>query len=178
MPAPPAGGRTPRRADTLDPHRARERALRLLFTADVRGIEPDLLLERFADDPRALDLLAAAEASVADGSGPDRIIPLDGFTRRLVTGVGNHRGELDELLGRHARRWSVSRMPVVDRNVLRLAAYELLFEDTPAAVVIDEGVTLAKAFSTPDSGRYVNGVLEAIRRERDGTPSVGAPPAP
>jgi transcription antitermination factor NusB len=92
-------------------------------------------------------------------------LPVDGFTRALVLGVHDHAGEIDELISRFARRWSISRMPVVDRTVLRLATYELLHEPTGAAVVINEAVELAKSLSTDDSGRYVNGVLESIRKE-------------
>jgi hypothetical protein len=82
----------------------------------------------------------------------------------LVLGVADHEPRIDALIGRFARRWQIHRMPVLDRNVLRLGTYELLFEETSPAVVINEAVNLAKALSTDDSGRYVNGVLEAIRR--------------
>jgi N utilization substance protein B len=81
-----------------------------------------------------------------------------------VRGVGDHRGDLDRVIEQFARRWTVARMPVVDRNVLRLGAYELLHEDTSAAVVIDEAVEFAKDLSTENSARFVNGVLESIRK--------------
>ncbi len=90
---------------------------------------------------------------------------LDGFTRTLVLGVESNRAAIDELISRYSRRWAIPRMPVVDRNVLRLATYELLHEPTPPAVVIDEAIGLAKRLSTEDSGRFVNGVLESIRKE-------------
>ena len=81
----------------------------------------------------------------------------------LVEGVEDHRAELDALIVGHARNWSLERMPAIDRNVLRLALYELKDRpDVPVAVVIDEAVELAKRFSTDDSGRFVNGMLSAI----------------
>jgi N utilization substance protein B len=81
----------------------------------------------------------------------------------LVEGVEDHRAELDALIEGHARNWSLDRMPAIDRNVLRLALYELKDRpDVPVPVVIDEAVELAKRFSTDDSGRFVNGMLSAI----------------
>jgi transcription antitermination protein NusB len=178
-----------RRTDTNDPRRARERALKILFQADVRGVTPDTTLRRLTDDPAARamldeveDLTAEAEllpaeqaggaarggaASRPGGTRGSRGRPaggIDGFTRSLVLGVADNQPRIDELIGRFARRWQIHRMPVLDRNVLRLGTYELLFEATSPAVVINEAVNLAKALSTDDSGRYVNGVLEAIRR--------------
>jgi transcription antitermination factor NusB len=170
-----------RRADTRDPRRSRERALKILFQADVRGEPADALLARIVDDPRAwvlldeLDPEAAGEAlpdETAEDDGLDEVLAakrrkhleLDGFTRSLVQGVADHQGELDELVQRFARRWTVARMPAIDRNLLRLGTYELAHEVTSPAVVINEVIELAKRLSTEDSGRYVNGVLEAIRR--------------
>jgi transcription antitermination protein NusB len=218
----------PRRVDTDDPRRSRERALKVLFQADLRGLDPSVVLREVAedDDARAmldeLDELAPAEvreprevasSEVPEGATPagatrideteaqriwreeaeraaraasGRDVPaggespsggsdvpgwsggvaaIDGFTRVLVTGVHEHRAEVDELISRYARRWAISRMPVVDRTVLRLATFELLHEDTAPPVVINEAVELVKALSTDDSGRYVNGVLESIRKD-------------
>ncbi|HEX2029261.1 MAG TPA: transcription antitermination factor NusB [Nitriliruptorales bacterium] len=138
--------RAPRRSTTsLSRHDARQRALEVLYEADVRRQDIGDTLQR-----------VTADVSAA---------PLDDFARELVRGVADHIDELDEVIGRHARDWTVRRMPVVDRNVLRLATFELLFHSaTPPAVVIDEAVELAKALSTDDSPRYVNGVLSAILR--------------
>jgi transcription antitermination protein NusB len=155
----------------------------------VRGVTPDTTLRRLTDDPAARamldeveDLTAEAELLPAEQAGGaargaaagrsrgargSRGGPaggIDGFTRSLVLGVADNQPRIDELIGRFARRWQIHRMPVLDRNVLRLGTYELLFEATSPAVVINEAVNLAKALSTDDSGRYVNGVLEAIRR--------------
>ncbi len=191
-----------RRTDTRDPRWSRERALKILFQADVRGVDPDVVLARLDDDAGAREMLdevddladgkvllppiagePGVEVERVDEAGErtararrqtpvvDAGAPLDGFTRSLVTGVHDHRAEIDELIARYARRWQISRMPVVDRTVLRLATYELLHESTRPAIVIDQAVILAKGLSTEDSGRYVNGVLESIRRhlaEQDG----------
>jgi transcription antitermination factor NusB len=174
------------RHDTRDPRRARSRALKILFQADVRGESPEAALQRLVDDPQGramlddLDDLSDAEVvtrqAEADAEADTTDLPavaapaLDGFTRQLVLGVSDHRDEVDELIGRFARKWSVGRMPVVDRNVLRLATYEMLHEHTSPAVVINEALELAKALSTEASSRYVNGVLESVRKsieERD-----------
>lgn len=161
-----AGARrsTPRRTDTSDPRRSRQRALRLLYQADLRGISPQETLDRFDADPRSRSMLDDSDVhgALTDDSVPPTI---DGFARKLVLGVAEHREEVDALIARFARRWTIQRMPVVDRTVLRLATYELLHEETPPAVVIDEAVNAAKMLSTDDSGRYVNGVLESVRKD-------------
>ena len=119
-----------------------------------------------SDQGEAASTGASAEALGGVHDGP----LLDDFTRSLVTGVHADRERIDGLIARFARKWQISRMPVVDRTVLRLATYELIHEDTSPAIVIDEAVGLAKAMSTDDSGRYVNGVLESIRRELAANP--------
>jgi N utilization substance protein B len=81
----------------------------------------------------------------------------------LVRGVEQHMAQLDAAIAAHAKGWTLARMPAIDRNVLRVAAFELLGRhDVPVAVVLDEAVELAKRFSTDDSGRFVNGVLAAL----------------
>lgn len=90
--------------------------------------------------------------------------PAEAFTVTLVEGVAGTRARLDELIETYARGWTIDRMPVVDRNLLRLALWELLASDVPVAVVIDEAVELAHELSTPDSGRFVNGVLAQVAR--------------
>ncbi|HSK23752.1 MAG TPA: transcription antitermination factor NusB [Egicoccus sp.] len=174
-----------RRTDTRDPRRSRERALKILFQADLRGDDAVHTLDEVAGDPYAramlddLDDLHDETDAVADVESQARldaesgttletparnVAPIDAFTRRLVEGVSAHRAEIDQTIERFARRWAIHRMPVVDRTVLRLATFELLHEDTSPAVVINEAVDLAKSLSTDDSGRYVNGVLESVRR--------------
>jgi transcription antitermination protein NusB len=159
-----------RRRDTANPRRSRRRALRILFQADLRGADPIALLQALDTDPAARAILDDVDTD--DGARPGGSDPLDDFTRSLVSGVVADRERIDNLIGEHARRWRVERMPTVDRVVLRLATYEMLHEATAPAVVIDEAVELAKTLSTADSGRYVNGVLEAIRRTlADATPA-------
>ena len=117
---------------------ARERALILLYEAETKGIAPS-------------DVLAA------------QISPADELTTILVKGVEEHLEQLDAAIAAHARGWTLQRMPAIDRNVLRVGAFELLGRtEVPVAVVLDEAVELAKRFSTDDSGRFVNGVLAAL----------------
>lgn len=123
---------------------ARERALALLYEMDVR-------------DERLEDALAALPTA------------LDAYVIGLLEGIESCRDDLDELIQRHAEHWSLSRMAVIDRNVLRLAAYELGYRpEVSAATVITEAVELAKQYSTDESGRFVNGVLGALAAELRG----------
>lgn len=147
------GGTHQRREDTANPRASRLAVLRILHAADVRQADVlDVLREALEhDESRDDDELAGA--------------PLDGFAIALLHGIGATLPELDARIGRSARGWRVERMPVVDRNVLRLAIHELLTEVTPVAVVLDEAVRLASDLSTDDSSRYVNGVLASIVRE-------------
>ena len=122
--------------------KARKRAVDVLYEADIRSGDPVALLrERVADE------------------NP----PVHEHTVRLVEGVAEHAVRIDELIDTHASNWSIDRLPDVDRAILRMAVFELLWaDDVPDAVVIDEAVELAKALSTDDSPGYVNGVLGAI----------------
>jgi N utilization substance protein B len=96
-------------------------------------------------------------------------VRISGFAEDLVRGVTEHLSDLDRLIGDHAEGWTVSRMAAVDRTVLRVACYEMLFrQDVPVGVAIDEAVQAAKELSTEASGRFVNGVLGRIARERSG----------
>ncbi len=85
---------------------------------------------------------------------------------RLVEGVWEHRADVDAVIGRVARSWRIERMPLVDRNVLRLGVYELLYTDTPVGVVVSEAVEIAKQYSTAKSGAFVNGVLGKLADEQ------------
>jgi transcription antitermination protein NusB len=117
---------------------ARERALYLLYEAHSKGISPRDALAR-------------------------QVLAPDALTTELVTGVDEHRERLDAAIAGRSKGWSLARMPVIDLNVLRIAAYELAERpDVPVAVVLDEAVELAKRFSTDHSGRFVNGVLSAL----------------
>ena len=129
----------------------RKRALDLLYQADLRDREPEAVLR---------DAAAAEEV----GS----------FTAELVEGYGTQRARLDALIVTLARDWTLDRMPVVDRNILRIGLYELVCTDVPAAVAINEAVELAKELSTDDSGRYINGILSRAA-ERRGEPATEKP---
>ena len=122
--------------------KARKRAVDVLYEADVRGGDRLAVLR---------DRIETANPPVPE------------HTVRLVEGVAEHAGRIDELIDRHASNWSLERLPDVDRAILRMAVFELLWaDDVPDVVVIDEAVELAKALSTDDSPAYVNGVLGAI----------------
>ncbi len=90
------------------------------------------------------------------------------FANALVAGVRRNRRELDQLLAERATNWSLKRMAVTDRNVLRLGAYEILFTDTPDRVAINEAVDLAKRFGTHQSAQFVNGILDRFLKEAKG----------
>lgn len=120
---------------------ARERALALLYEAELRGIE---VAEVLAGLPVAPDPYAVV----------------------LVEGVAEHAEQIDELISRFARGWALPRMPAVDRAVLRMSVFELMgVAEVPTGVVISEGVALASSYSTDESGRFVNGLLGTIARE-------------
>lgn len=111
----------------------------------------------------ALEALYAADLT---GSAEPELAELSARAGRLVTGVWDRREALDATIATLAEGWRIERMPPVDRNLLRLGAYELLHTETPTGVVIDEAVELAKRFSTSRSGAFVNGVLARLAQER------------
>lgn len=131
-------------------HRARERALQCLYQWEVTGKDPERLFEGFwAAQPESAQVVEFAE--------------------RLIRGTVAEIEAIDPLIDRQATNWRLDRMGNVDRNILRLGVYELLNEpDTPAAVVINEAIELAKRFSGSQAGPFVNGVLDGIRRRLEG----------
>jgi len=129
--------------------KARELALQMLFENDIAGTDPGEMFRRSAD------LQSAPEGTRS-------------FAERLVSGTLRHRDDLDAIISRQADHWRLSRMPVVDRNILRLALFELLHEpETPRPVVIDEALEIAKRFSTPRSSQFINGILDGVLKGRD-----------
>ncbi len=129
--------------------KARKRALDVLYEADVRGVDPLTTLA---------DRVQLAEPPVND------------YTIELVEGVHAHLDRIDAILADYAEGWAVARMPDVDRAILRLGVYELLWrDDVPDPVAIDEAVELAKILSTDESPRFVNGVLARVLRDRPET---------
>ncbi len=116
---------------------------------------------------RALALLYEAEAKTMSGAEVLAALPVpaDPLAVMLVEGVDAARGEIDTILRESAKGWTLERMPVIDRTVLRIACYELMYRpDVPVAVILNEAVQLAKDYSTDDSGRFVNGMLATISR--------------
>ncbi|HYH34349.1 MAG TPA: transcription antitermination factor NusB [Nocardioides sp.] len=126
--------------------RARKRALDLLFASELR------------DE----DAVEALERAVAEGEGPT-----NDYTAYLVRGVVEHRSRIDALLEAHSQDWTLARMPAVDRNVLRIGLFEMLYADeVPDPVAITEAVGLVRDLSTEDSPGFVNGVLGALLRNK------------
>jgi N utilization substance protein B len=134
-------GRPDRAPDEATRHQSRERALSLLYEAEMKGVPVSQVLAGLAVAP-------------------------DPFAQHLVASADEHRANADELIDRLSEGWSLDRMAVVDRLVLRLAVAELLDPGgPPVAVVIDEAVELAKTYSTDESGRFVNGILSSAAAE-------------
>ena len=128
---------------------ARELALQLLYELDLRGeADPGEALEEFWR---------------RQGELPDEV---RSFAEALVRGTKAHQEKIDELIGRFAERWDLDRMAVVDRNILRAGIFELLWAgDAPPKVAINEALEIARKFSTEDSTRFINGLLDRVRRE-------------
>ena len=126
--------------------KARKRALDILYAAELRGEEPTSALDR------------AIEA----GEGPT-----NDYTADLVRGVAEHRARIDELLADYSEGWTLDRMPAVDRNVLRLGVFELMWaDDVPDAVAVTEAIALVRDLSTDESPAFVNGILGTILRSK------------
>jgi N utilization substance protein B len=89
------------------------------------------------------------------------------LTRELAEGVDSHREELDDIIGAHAKGWTVDRISPLDINVMRVAVYEIEFTETPAEVAIDEAVEIAKEFCGAEAPKFINGILGAVVRERE-----------
>ena len=151
---------------------ARERAVQFLYQYDQNPPEElDEALNQFWDSQRKSAL--AEDKADANWGQPVELSPatteeaaLRRFSDPLIRGALEHRDELDEQIKKHALNWDLHRIAVVDRNILRLAIYEMLHrEDIPPIVSINEAVDIAKKFSTPDSGKFVNGILDKIKSE-------------
>jgi N utilization substance protein B len=127
--------------------KARKRALDLVFAAEARGRAPGEFLD---------EQLVSGER------------PSNDYTVELVKGVDGHQARIDELITRYAEGWALDRMPAVDRNVLRLGIYELLWvDDVPDPVAISEAIALVRELSTDESPNFVNGILAHIARDKE-----------
>ena len=132
-------------------YKSRQRALQVLFQCDIRSIS-------------ALEGVRAYYESLYLEEG-DEVPEQDSFMEALVQGTQERLAECDELISRHSANWRIERMPLVDRNILRMGIHEMLGMGTPAAVVIDQSIVLARRFSGEESVPFINGVLDAVRRE-------------
>ena len=132
--------------------KARKQALDLLYETDIRGT----------------NLVETLVARDVPAEGPDAR-PIREYTRELVNGVSENRRKIDELITTYAQGWDMDRLPAVDRNIMRLALFEILWSEGLAdAVAIDEALTLAKELSTDESAGYIHGVLGRIASIKDG----------
>ena len=125
--------------------KARKQSLDLLYEGDIRGLAPLELLE-------LRDIVE---------EGPDAR-PMRDYAKELIVGIADHRRKIDELISTYAQGWDMDRLPAVDRNILRLGIYEILWTDLEDAISIDEALNLARELSTYDSAGYIHGVLGRI----------------
>jgi N utilization substance protein B len=126
--------------------KARKRALDLLYASELRGESAVEALDRAIDE----------------GEGPT-----NAYTAELVRGVAEHQPRIDEVLAEYSQGWTLDRMPAVDRNVLRLGIFELLYvDDVPDAVAVSEAMALVRDLSTDESPQFVNGILGAVLRNK------------
>lgn len=129
--------------------KSRECALQILYNIDICGDTAKKIMRIYWENH-------------------PEFLPFADFANVLVEGVFSRRAEIDKILHGYSQNWKLGRMAVVDRNVLRLSAFELLYlEEIPPKVSINEAVNLAKKFSTEDSGKFVNGILDRINKEKN-----------
>lgn len=126
---------------------SRELALQAMYLSDACGFDLDQAFKTVTKEPAAPPVLE--------------------FSRHLIDGMMQKREEIDRILSHYAENWELKRMATVDRNVLRLAALEIIGDlQTPVSVIIDEAIEIAKTYSTVDSGKFVNGILDKLKQER------------
>lgn len=152
--------------------RAREMAIQMLYQSDLGRETCEKVLADFSPGDYLAEEREEEEATSSQRRGPqgDRsardVAQLESalaYAKSLVRGTLEHLDQIDKLIRQQAEHWRLERMPPVDRNILRLAIYEFLFEtDVPKLVILDEAIELAKEFGTEQSGRFVNGVLDGI----------------
>jgi N utilization substance protein B len=132
-------------------YKSRQRALQILYQLDLRGNDIDGAIQAYY-------------LSLYSEEGPET--STDIFMEELARGTSEKLDQLDGIITQHSANWRVERMPSVDRNIIRMAVYEMLEVGTPAPVVIDQAIELARRFSGEESVGFINGVLDAIRREK------------
>jgi N utilization substance protein B len=131
-------------------HRSRQRAVQVLYQADIRNQAVEAAIFDF------YDTLYTEETEEQPISDP--------FMESLARGTEQHKPQIDQVISSRSEHWRIERMPVVDRNILRMAVYEMQFVKTPPPVVIDEAIELARQFSNDESVPFINGVLDAVNR--------------
>jgi len=134
-------------------HRSRQRALQVLFLADLHHQPVHEAISSFYTTQSSED------------ETPSHVTP-DQFMEMLVQGTSDNVAEIDNWISKKSEHWRLERMPAVDRNILRMALFEMSKTDTPPAVVIDEALELARQFSGDESVAFINGVLDAVRRDK------------
>ena len=130
--------------------KARKRAVDAIYAADLRKESP-------------VDLLGVTQVQVADRQNQEEIFA---YAKEIVEGVIDNHSEIDDLLETYSEGWSIERMPNVDRAILRVGIWEIVYSDTPNAVVVNEAVDLAKEYSTDESGGFINGLLSRVSGTR------------
>jgi transcription antitermination protein NusB len=140
-------------------HKSRERSLQVLYQWDLLGHSIDTSIQSY------YECLSSPEEARSPSADP--------FMSELVRGVVGRVTEIDSSIARHSEHWRIERMPAVDRNILRLAIFEMISGISPAAIAIDEALQLAKRYSGDESIPFINGVLDAIRKEREGEATHG-----
>ena len=136
--------------------KARELALQMLFQSDLSGNDPTNVISTFED-------LQKAKPNIRD------------FAVRVYKGTLERRDEIDDMISDQAENWRVSRMAVVDRNIIRMSIYEFMHEvDTPKLVIIDEAIEIAKKFGTQKSSQFINGILDGILKRYNLQDAEGA----
>lgn len=131
--------------------RSRHRAVQMLYQVEIRGIPASLAFEAYY-------------SSLFSEEHEDKAPRRDPFAEELVRGVLDRSEEIDAHIQAHSEHWRMERMPVVDKNILRIAVYEMLAGQTPHPIVIDEALELARKFSGDESVAFLNGVLDAVRK--------------
>jgi transcription antitermination protein NusB len=150
-------------------HRSRQRALQVLYQWDMTKRPVDEAIRAFYDTLDADKISAESMAGVEPMEEADDEEPStpgrDEFMEELAKGASEMAADIDQRIAGKSAHWKLERMPVVDRNILRLGIYEMSRQDTPAAVVIDEALELARQFSGEESVAFINGVLDAVHKD-------------
>jgi N utilization substance protein B len=141
-------------------HKARESALQMLFAADVVKSDPEPLTTGYWNE-------------LGDAGTDEKTRE---FANKLVIGTIVNLDAIDERIRTRAEHWRIERMAIVDRNVLRLAVYEFLYEDTPDTVVINEALEIARRFSTFEATQFINGILDAVKHDLEQEKGISEPP--